>query len=150
MLTTWNTGRLYSVEGQIITAEALPFGVDHVQVFFDDKTRGISGKYIALARWFKTEDDLKRSVMARYDADEFEGVSSCEVRHLYADALTDMKPKRQRAKIGYLVGSKEHTFWWEIVWNGSPYQDVTTQGFQEAKRRHKSAKSFWYTNLQYS
>lgn len=149
MIAHWNTGRHYSTEGQKLVAEVKGICNGDVEVIFHDKTRGIAGRYTAQARWYQTEADIRKFVMERYDSGNFLGISPTEVKHLENDELTEMKPNRQRAKIGYLVGKKEHAFYWEILQNKS-WDDVTTQGFKEAKRRHKTAKSLWYTEYQSS
>lgn len=149
MRVTFNTDRFYSEAGQIIIAEVKPVAPGVVEIFFHDKTRGIAGRYTAQARWYQTQADIEKYVLNRYDANDFTGISPTEAKHLEKEELTVMKPNRQRAKIGYLVGKKEHTFYWEIITKSSR-DDVTTQGFQEAKRRHKSARSLWYTDYQVS
>ena len=62
MRIEWNTGRGYSAEGQIITAELLE---DHVA--FYDRSRGISGSFDLPSLPILTEADLKRFVMHNYD-----------------------------------------------------------------------------------
>ena len=63
---TWNTGRLYSSAGQRIAA-ALVNGV----VYFADADRGIDGEYRPLVL---PSFDLRRSVMARYDANDYRAI----------------------------------------------------------------------------
>lgn len=149
MLTHWNTGRAYSTEGQKLIAEVKGICNGCVEVIFHDKTRGIAGRYTSNANFYQTEAGIHKFVMERYDSNNYEGISPSEAKHLENAELTEMKPRRQRARIGYVVGKKEYIFYWEILQTKS-WDDVTTQGFKEAKRRHKSARSFWYTEYQAS
>jgi hypothetical protein len=132
-----------------MVAQARPIGPNVVEVFFHDKTRGIAGRYTANARWYQTIADIEKYVMERYDTNNYNSISPTEARHLDEETLTEMKPNRQRAKICYMVGKKTHFFYWEII-TKSCWDDVTSQGFKEAKRRHKSARAFWYTEYRTS
>jgi len=63
MQITFNTGRLYTPEGQIITALLM-----RGHIIFHDTSRGISGT-IALPKLYTilTPAELERHVMSQYD-----------------------------------------------------------------------------------
>lgn len=65
-IKTWNTGCLYSNAGQRIAATL----IDGV-VYFADADRGIDGEYRPLVL---PSFDLRRSVMARYDANDYRAI----------------------------------------------------------------------------
>ena len=83
--TTWNTGRRYTQDGQIITAVFVQTGIDEAfgdligTIFFSDLSRGILGKYENV--WM-TEDDgereLQRDLMHRYDRGGYDIISGHE------------------------------------------------------------------------
>lgn len=68
-IKTFNTGRGYSPEGQVITALVQ----EHSKtLFFNDHTRGISGCW-KLEDWeWDLFDDLEVETMSRYDAGGYE------------------------------------------------------------------------------
>jgi len=67
--TQWNTGRLYSAEGQIIRAT-----YDGAEtILFHDFTRMISGEIIVsiFAGRIETEEKLRRVVLSYYDDNRY-------------------------------------------------------------------------------
>lgn len=65
----WNTGRLYTAEGQRIVAEVTPSGVN-----FCDMSRGIYGT-VTLPAYSTLSDtaSVRSHVMGRYDRNEYKG-----------------------------------------------------------------------------
>jgi hypothetical protein len=71
---TFNSGRMYSAEGQIITAELHEDG----KVLFDDSSRHIWGEFQAndvdfIKKWWSTHPEAFASgVMRRYDEHKYQ------------------------------------------------------------------------------
>lgn len=71
---TFNTGRLYAPEGQIVTAAYDP---EACVAYFTDHTRMVSGKFSLSAgsrydAWCDNPAIFARSVMAHYDSGNYE------------------------------------------------------------------------------
>lgn len=78
--TTWNTGRLYTREGQIMVAAQLDDGT----ILFADLSRMIDGHMPKPARAITSKADLQRHVDDRYLHNAYQ--TSHASRQFYADA----------------------------------------------------------------
>lgn len=65
----WNTGRSYTVRGQVICAIVL----DDNSILFADLSRGIDGHIPADPRPIRTHDVLRARVMVAYDQNKYQG-----------------------------------------------------------------------------
>jgi hypothetical protein len=76
MKITFNTGRLYTKAGQIITAE---WDADREQIHFNDHSRMITGTVEAPSwdTFFTTPGGLAAYLMARYDRLEYQMTPEC-------------------------------------------------------------------------
>lgn len=79
----WNTGRMFSDYGQIISARISdPDKNSDVMVTFLDITRGIDGKFTASAKFMNDLDFAKKAILNRYDAGAFTPLSFEEEKAL--------------------------------------------------------------------
>lgn len=63
----WNTGRVYTAQGQIIRAKILKDG----SIVFADISRVIAGHIETTRERINTEGDLEKFVMRHYDNNEY-------------------------------------------------------------------------------
>jgi hypothetical protein len=83
MRFTFNTGRLYTKEGQIIHVE-----IADGRVWFNDESRGIPGSFELCNTW--DEYAVRELVMANYDHGNYRGESSpCPGDARYTDERFD-------------------------------------------------------------
>jgi hypothetical protein len=68
MKITFNTGRLYTKEGQVVSAQ---FDECEEKIWFNDHSRGVWGCIDAPNKAFRTPGGLADYVMARYDRHEY-------------------------------------------------------------------------------
>jgi hypothetical protein len=90
-IVTWNTGRGYGTEGQIISAR-----YDGERLWFYDHTRRVCGSLLPVMS-VQEEYDVRQEVMCAYDAPGgYEQCSLSEVEDLRA-ARTDRLRREHRA-----------------------------------------------------
>jgi hypothetical protein len=79
-MVTFNTGRKYSAEGQIISATRIVNGGVGI-VYFMDKTRRISGKFASL------HGDVATETMRHYDACDYTKITMSEEKEIFGETL---------------------------------------------------------------
>ena len=67
MKAEWNTGRLYTTEGQVIRAETQPDGT----ILFWDRSRSVGGRIAQPNVQIFNERDLRDYVMTAYDQNDY-------------------------------------------------------------------------------
>ena len=90
VVVTFNTGRKYTTEGQIITAVFIPERVDEeweLQIgtlYFNDESRGILGKYnhVSFNQGLITGHEVEQVLMAMYDRGGYDFMSTYDFNQL--------------------------------------------------------------------